>query len=160
MGILKRDVSAKSGRGAVTIIARGNSLKGDMQISGRVHVDGLLEGNVEVSDDVTVGRHGVVRGRLQARHVNVSGLVEGELSCASLHIERGGRVRAALCSDQLSIDPQGCFVGERRTQETPRLEYRPEVEQGAVPERDSLHALDFALIDSLPDRITLSPQED
>ncbi|MBR9827356.1 MAG: polymer-forming cytoskeletal protein [Oceanospirillales bacterium] len=156
MGILKRDVSAKSGRGAVTIIARGNHLKGDMDVSGKIHVDGIFEGNIESADDITIGRHGVVRGRISARHVNVSGVLEGDLCCASLHIEKGGQVRAIVLSDYLSIDPQGCFLGERRLQHVPaQLEYHP---VSSVAQDDDV--LDYALIGALPDRITLSREKD
>lgn len=155
MGILKRDVSAKSSRSAVTIIARGNLLSGEMRVSGKVHVDGTVEGRLEATDDVTIGRHGVIRGCLQASHVNVSGLMEGDLICASLHVERGGKVRGVVCCDQLTIDPKGCFLGERRMQQTtPRLEYQPD-----EPEHSG-EVLDHALIDTLPDRIILSREED
>ncbi len=158
MGILKRNVSAKSVRSAVTIIAQGNHLSGDMRVSGKVHVDGVVEGRLETTDDVTIGRNGILRGCLRAEHVNVSGLLEGDLICTSLHIEKGGKVRANVCSDKLSIDPQGCFLGERRMQQTtPRLEYQPDdVGQDAA----GGDVLDYALFETLPDRITLSRQED
>jgi cytoskeletal protein CcmA (bactofilin family) len=151
LGIIKRDVSAKSGRSAVTIIAQGNHFKGDTQVSGKMHVDGLFEGNIDSSEDISIGRHGCVRGRIRARNVTVSGVLEGELVCDQLHIERGGQVRATVYSDNLSIDSQGCFVGERRLQITPQLEYHPEE---AVREKSG--SIDYSLIDSLPDRITLS----
>jgi cytoskeletal protein CcmA (bactofilin family) len=151
LGIIKRDVSAKSGRSAVTIIAQGNHFKGDTQVSGKMHVDGLFEGSVDSSEDISIGRHGCVRGRIKARNVTVSGVLEGELICDQLHIERGGQVRATVYSDNLSIDPQGCFVGERRLQVTPQLEYHPE-----ETVREHSGSIDYSLIDSLPDRITLS----
>lgn len=151
MGIIKRDVSAKSGRSAVTIIAQGNHFKGDTQVSGKMHVDGLFEGNIDSSEDISIGRHGCVRGRIRARNVTVSGVLEGELICDQLHIERGGQVRATVSSDNLSIDPQGCFVGERRLQVTPQLKYHPE-----EAAREHSGSIDYSLIDSLPDRITLS----
>jgi len=151
LGIIKRDVSAKSGRSAVTIIAQGNHFKGDTQVSGKMHVDGLFEGNIDSSEDISIGRHGCVRGRIRARNVTVSGVLEGELICDQLHIERGGQVRATVSSDNLSIDPQGCFVGERRLQVTPQLEYHPE-----ETAREQSNSVDYSLIDSLPDRITLS----
>ncbi|MBA4502041.1 polymer-forming cytoskeletal protein [Marinobacterium sp. 3-1745] len=129
-----------------------------MRVSGKVHVDGVVEGHLEAVDDVSIGRHGVVRGSLVAQHVNVSGLLEGDLVCASLHIERGGQVRGQVCSDKLSIDPQGCFLGERRMQQSPpRLEYRPEV---PVQGEGLIEDLEHTLIDTLPDRITLGRKED
>lgn len=150
MGIIKRDVSAKSGRSAVTIIAQGNHFKGDTQVSGKMHVDGLFEGSIDSCEDISIGRHGCIRGRVKARNVTVSGILEGELICEQLHIERGGQVRAIVCSDNLSIDPQGCFVGERRLQTIPQLEYHPE-----EAKTDRSDSIDYSLIDSLPDRITL-----
>jgi cytoskeletal protein CcmA (bactofilin family) len=118
-----------------------------------MHVDGLFEGSIDSSEDISVGRHGCIRGRVRARNVTVSGVLEGELICDQLHIERGGQVRATVCSDNLSIDPQGCFVGERRLQATPQLEYHP---QPSAPARAD--DIDYSLIDSLPDRITLTTQ--
>src|SRR5690554_4438806 len=113
-----------------------------------MYVDGLFEGSIDSSDDISIGRHGCIRGRVRARNVTVSGTLEGDLICDQLHIERDDQVRATVCSDNLSIDPQGCFVGERRLQATPQLEYRPE--------HTDTDTIDYSLIDSLPDRITLS----
>ena len=155
MGIIKRDVSAKSARSAVTIVAQGNHFKGDTQVSGKMHVDGLFEGSIDSSDDITIGRHGCIRGRVRARNLTVSGVLEGELICEQLHIERGGQVRAMVCSEGLSIDPQGCFVGERRLPETPQLEHQQE-----SSEQESSGNVDYGLFDSLPDRITLGGKED
>ena len=156
MGILKRNVSAQSGRSAVTIVARGNRLQGELQVTGRLHVDGVLEGYVDASDDLAVGRQGVVRGTVRARQVTVNGTLEGELHCDSLHIEKGGRVSARVYSDELIVDPQASFVGERRMQQ------RAELPPGSDTEADDdcLEGLDYQLIDTLPDRITLSRGED
>lgn len=159
MGIIKRDVSAKSGRSAVTIIAQGNHFKGDTQVSGKMHVDGLFEGNIDSSEDISIGRNGCIRGQVRARNLTVSGVLEGELVCEQLHIERGGQVRALVCSKSLSIDPEGCFVGERRLPEQEKqkqqLEYHREEAAEETPDR-----VDYGLIDSLPDRITLNGKED
>ena len=160
MGILKRNVSAKSGRSAVTIIAQGNRFQGETSIVGKLHVDGEFEGSLDSSDDITVGRQGRVSGRIRAKAVNVSGTLEGMLVCESLHIERGGRVCANVHCTKLSIDPDGVFVGERQLldpqwlpQDTAVTRLDTEDDDGACVE---VIDLDSALIDSLPDRITLS----
>lgn len=155
MGIIKRNVSAKSGRSAVTIIAQGNRFHGETSISGKLHVDGCFEGSIDSSDDVSVGRAGVIRGQMRAHAVNISGLFEGDLICETLHIEKGGKVRGNVYCATLSIDPEGCFVGERRLQGEQRLTWEGQAE--AVTQAATLsveQAVD--LIDSLPDRITLS----
>lgn len=160
MGILKRNVSAKSGRSAVTIIAQGNRFHGETSIAGKMHVDGEFEGSIDSSDDISVGRQGRVSGRIRAHAVNVSGTLEGELICESLHIERGGRVCANVSCTKLSIDPDAVFVGERHLPGQPKLTWDAEVTRLETEDSDSASSdvidLDANLIDSLPDRITLS----
>lgn len=160
MGIIRRNVSAKSGRSAVTIIAEGNRFHGETSISGKMHLDGLFEGSIDCSDDVSVGRTGILRGQVRAHAVSVSGLLEGELICDSLHIERGGKVRANVYCASLSIDPDGFFVGERHLPGEKRLTWdgnvTQRIEDHSNTGSDALIDMDNNIIDSLPDRITLS----
>lgn len=157
MGILKRNVSAKSNRSAVTIIAQGNRFHGETSVAGKMHVDGVFEGGIDSSDDISIGRQGRISGRVRAQVVHVSGELEGELICDSLHIERGGQVRANVCCTRLSIDPEGIFVGERRLPGQSLLTWDAEVERlESVTESEADEAIDLDVIESLPDRITLS----
>ena len=145
MGILKRNVPTKSTAGsAITIIAEGNKFCGDMSIIGKMHIDGMFEGNISSLDSISIGKAGHVSGLIKAKTVDVCGLLEGEVICDELHIEAGGQVRAIVESKQMSINPQGCFVGERRIKEVSALtDKSPTMETGSEA------------IDSLPDKITL-----
>jgi len=156
LGILKRNVSAQSNRSAVSIIARGNQLTGDLSMTGRLHVDGVLEGALDLVDDLSVGRQGVVRGSVRAVQVTVSGALEGELYCESLHIERGGCVQGNVCCDELIIDPKASFIGERRMLPRAQLAHL----DSDADESPCLDGLDYQLIDSLPDRITLADNKE
>ena len=145
MGILKRNVPSKSTAGsAITIIAEGNKFCGDMSIVGKMHIDGVFEGNVSSLDSISIGKAGHVRGLIKAKTVDVCGLLEGEVICDELHIEAGGQVRAIVESKQMSINPQGCFVGERRIKEA-----------GALPDNSAIVETGSEAIDSLPNKITL-----
>lgn len=161
MGIIKRNVSAKSNRSSVTIIAQGNRFHGETRVSGKMHVDGEFEGSIDSSDDISIGKSGRISGRVRAHAVNVSGELEGELICESLHIERGGRVCANVYCSTLSIDPDGHFVGERNLPgQLQRLTWEAEALHVEAEEtadaRELAIDLESGLIDSLPDRITLS----
>ncbi|MBR9883733.1 MAG: polymer-forming cytoskeletal protein [Oceanospirillales bacterium] len=143
-------------------MAQGNRFHGETSISGKMHVDGEFEGSIDSSDDISIGKTGRICGRIRAHAVNVSGELEGELICDSLHIERGGRVCANVYCSTLSIDPDGTFVGERHL---PGQQHRLtwDVEARTMPEpeplsdaQDLVIDLETGLIDSLPDRITLS----
>lgn len=148
MGILKRNVPTKSTtRSAITIIAEGNKFCGDMSIVGKMHIDGIFEGNISSLDSISIGKAGHVRGLIKARAVDVCGLLEGEVICDELHIDSGGQVRATVESKQMSIHPQGCFLGERRLKELSSLsDEASKIETGADA------------IDSLPDKIVLAPK--
>ncbi|GGO81153.1 hypothetical protein GCM10011348_19550 [Marinobacterium nitratireducens] len=162
MGILKKKSAANPPRGAVTIIAHGNRVSGDLRIQGRLHVDGAVEGKIDSSDDISIGRKGWIKGHVRARELHVSGQLEGEVVCDALHVEAGGKVRARVLSQTLAVDPRGCFQGERRSPapEPLVLETMPEPDTGAEPEQAPRRAatMEFGVdaIDSLPDRITLS----
>ncbi len=113
MGLLTRDAPAKSTRSAVTIIAQGNKFSGEMSIVGKMHIDGVFEGNISSLDSISIGKRGEVRGIIRALHINVCGLLEGEIHCDELTVEDGGKVRGTVYSDQLVVERKGCFVGER-----------------------------------------------
>lgn len=149
MGIFKKSVSSKPNRSAVTIIAEGNKFSGEMNIIGKMHIDGTFEGNINSLDDISIGASGHVSGVIKAKHMTVSGLLEGEVVCDELHIEKGGKVRAAVLSKVMSIDPAGCFQGERRENAGPAYP--------AIKTPDYESGLDA--IDSLPDRITITSSE-
>ncbi len=149
MGIIKRNVPAKSTQSAITIIAEGNKFCGDMTIVGKMHIDGVFEGNIASLDNISVGKTGHVRGVIKAKAVDVCGLVEGEVLCDELHIDADGQVRATVESKQMSIHPSGCFVGERRMRETSMLsDDSQKIETG------------MDAIDSLPDKVVLDVKAD
>ncbi|WP_239995812.1 bactofilin family protein [Nitrincola tibetensis] len=164
MGIIKRHISAKSGGSAVTIIAEGNRFYGDTVISGKMHIDGTFEGSLHSTDDISIGRNGLVAGQIFAKTIYVNGRLEGEIICDNLHIEKGGTVNGRLCCAKLQIDNDGSFIGERTL---PDALLAADVSERSKPkEQHSTYTsselmIDNAmqLIDSLPDRITLTKQE-
>ena len=158
MGILKRNVPPKPGRASVSIIAKGNSLSGDIKIYGKTHVDGSIHGHILAEEDISIGKYGLLKGRIRGKRIFVSGSLEGEVICDHLFIEPGGKVHAQVCCADLKIDQGGVFVGERTL---------PEPMQGInaleLSKQMSEHASDYPeeseqgdIFTSLPERITLS----
>ena len=146
MGLLKKDASTKSARSAVTIIAEGNKFTGDMSVVGKMHIDGIFEGTVNSLDTISIGVRGEVHGNIRAHQINVCGLLQGEIRCDELTIEDGGRVRGTVFSEQLVVQRNGCFVGERYLKDQVAIE--PAVEE--APSGQLAQTLE-----ELPDKITL-----
>ena len=151
MGFLKKNVPAKSGAGnssAITIIAEGNKFSGDTSIVGKMHIDGVFEGNISSLDNISIGKNGHVHGVIKANRISVCGLLEGEVVCDELEIDRGGKVVATVVSKVMAIHPEGNFIGERRMREVGNIEHTPQLESGVDA------------IDSLPDKVTLTGDEE
>ncbi|WP_432474317.1 bactofilin family protein [Amphritea sp. HPY] len=151
MGFLKKNVSAKSSAAngsAITIIAEGNKFSGDMSIIGKMHIDGVFEGNISSLDNISIGKNGHVHGVVKANQIAVCGLLEGEVVCEELEIDRGGKVVATVISKVMAIHPEGNFIGERRMKEVGVIEHTAQIESG------------IDAIDTLPDKVTLSGDEE
>jgi len=150
MGIIKKTLSVKPERSAINILAEGNRLSGELNVSGKMHIDGTFEGSIVSGNELTIGRRGSVKGKLTAPNVTVCGRLEGELSCNEVHIESSGEVNGLVVCQNMSIDNGGTFIGERRTIEKV-------VEAAPVKQLESDMMLD--VIDSLPDKIVLSKDD-
>ncbi len=65
-----------------TLLGQGAEFRGNVTVEGSVVVDGRLEGNVNATEEITVGRHGNVNGNLSAPEVVVGGKVLGNISAS------------------------------------------------------------------------------
>src|SRR5947209_19359337 len=64
----------------VTSIGKSIMIKGDVSGSGEVHLDGELEGSIDLLDSaLTVGPGGRIRANLQARSIVVEGGGDGKI---------------------------------------------------------------------------------
>jgi cytoskeletal protein CcmA (bactofilin family) len=89
---------AKSGRNAKidTIIGQHTQLDGDIRMSGGLHVDGVIRGNV-IADDAApsvliVSEHGRIEGNVDVPSVILNGTVMGDVY-ATEQIELAARAR-------------------------------------------------------------------
>ncbi|WEN15402.1 polymer-forming cytoskeletal protein [Rhodanobacter sp. AS-Z3] len=65
-----------------SLIARGTSIRGDVQFSGALHVDGRIEGSVIGDGEnamFTLSEHGQVHGEIHVPHAVINGHVTGDV---------------------------------------------------------------------------------
>lgn len=71
------------GSAATSLISRGVTIRGDVQFSGTLHLDGVVEGSVHAdagSDGVlTISETGRVIGRVEVPHAVINGGVTGDI---------------------------------------------------------------------------------
>ena len=151
MGLFTKSSPSKTSpnRSAMTIVAQGTSLLGDIKLEGKLHIDGTVEGNIRSEHSVTVGRSGTVKGTILAETVMVSGHVDGDIECEALSIENTGTVDGRVCSEQMTIAEKGNFIGQREKREEKALsgqlmddrdeeeEQRPSISATSLDDDDS-----------------------
>lgn len=86
---------ARSAHEATTLIATGTQIKGDIQFSGRLHVDGRIEGAIRGEGPqamLTLSAQAVVTGEVQAPHIVIDGAITGDVT-ASERLELASNAR-------------------------------------------------------------------
>ena len=89
-----------------TIIGRGSTLEGVLDIDHRIRVDGLLRGRLTTSDTLVVGEHGRVEGDvLEVDEAIVNGRVAGKLRATTLvYLAANAEFRGTIETPRLVIE--------------------------------------------------------
>lgn len=76
----KNGSRAPHGETALSIIAAGTTITGDIASSGVLKVDGRIEGSVRRSRQVMLGKEGAIHGDVSADEVVLGGTVDGNVT--------------------------------------------------------------------------------
>jgi cytoskeletal protein CcmA (bactofilin family) len=88
-----------------TVIGRGTVIEGIVRTSGRIQIDGQIDGTLEVDGHVSVGPNGRVTGEVVADDLVVGGRVEGRVTARKhLHVASSGSVRGEVRYGTLQVD--------------------------------------------------------
>ncbi len=84
MSLLRKDGDKNETRGvateaALSIIAAGMRITGDIETTGTIKVDGQIEGSVVGARQMMLGRNGAIHGNVHAGEVVLGGLVDGTI---------------------------------------------------------------------------------
>ncbi|GGF27328.1 hypothetical protein GCM10011611_36720 [Aliidongia dinghuensis] len=82
-----------SRRGGLSILAADFQITGSLRSDGEIHIDGIVNGDVEASA-ITVGQTGTVIGNLYADRVTIAGTVHGLVSASHVSLLKTARVHA------------------------------------------------------------------
>lgn len=108
---VEQKTSAPSGQ--ATIIAAGTTLKGDINSSGDIRIDGSLEGNIHCSAKVVIGSNGSVTGDISGGQADIMGKVTGTIRVKELlQLKGGSQVQGNLHASKLQIEPSANFNGQ------------------------------------------------
>src|SRR5438128_394247 len=99
-----------------TVIGKGTFVRGRINGSGDLEIQGRVEGDVTCSGDVDVDTSGLVAADVSARRITVRGAVKGNLTADDLlSIEAGAKVVGDLKAARIVIAPGGLVRGQVAT---------------------------------------------
>lgn len=95
-----------------SIIAAGTVIKGDIECSGDIRIDGHLKGNVHATNKVFIGSEGLVEGDIHCVQADIIGRVNGKITVKDLLNLRGkAHVKGDLHTGKLQVEPTASFNG-------------------------------------------------
>jgi cytoskeletal protein CcmA (bactofilin family) len=107
---------------AGSVIGPDTVVHGNVRGQGSLEILGRVDGDVQLTGDVSVGEGGAVRGNISAATISVSGAVQGDLrASAAVLVERGGRVLGDLAAPRIGIASGALVRGSVRTEGEPSL---------------------------------------
>jgi len=105
----KKPAARASTASAATEISKNITIEGNISGTDSVKIEGTLIGNIEVNN-VTIGKHGSVRGSIRAQKVSNAGRVEGDITCNDLNVSHTGHVTNKIHSNVVILS--GEILGE------------------------------------------------
>lgn len=95
-----------------TIIGEGTEIKGTIESSGVVRVDGYLEGTVHHNGDLIVGPKGRLHANVKSKGLAMAGEVKGEIEVeGKLELLPGARLEGDIKCGHLVVHEGAVFQG-------------------------------------------------
>lgn len=110
------------------VLGAGVRAVGSFSVPGKALIEGAFEGDL-TADELTIGRHGQVLGRVQARRAEILGETRQDLQVTGkLIVRSSGRVHGAARYGELEVERGGSLQGSIKplaTVEAPSLAALP-----------------------------------
>ncbi len=100
-----------AGAGGASIISSGTKITGQLALRDSFYIDGEIEGDINSEALVTVGKNGLVVGKLVAKNIIIGGEVKGKVECENCEILAGGKIKGEVYSASLVIEAGGILEG-------------------------------------------------
>ncbi len=103
-----------------SVIGSNTVVRGSVLGQSSLEISGRVEGDVQVTGDVSVGETGAVLGNISASTIRVLGRVQGNLQGSeAVLVERGGKVVGDLTAPRIGIASGALVRGSVRTEGEP-----------------------------------------
>lgn len=97
-----------------TIIGPNAHFRGDIQSDGGVRIDGILEGNIDITGNLVIGEGAKLIAEIKANNISISGAVKGNINGNRVEILETGRVWGDLTINSLLLN-EGAYLRGQTT---------------------------------------------
>lgn len=97
----------------VSILSKGVTIEGKLKSTGNVRIDGIINGDVIVSGNLTVGEGAEVNGEVLAENITLSGKIFGFVKAVEkIVLESKSLLKGDLVAKILVVEPGARFDGK------------------------------------------------
>ncbi len=105
----------------INIIGNGTTIKGDINASGDMRIDGTLIGSINSKGKVVIGVTGTVEGEIVCQNADFSGNIKAKVNVTELlAMKSSANLVGDITTDKLSIEPGAKFSGTCKMPDDPR----------------------------------------
>jgi cytoskeletal protein CcmA (bactofilin family) len=119
---------------ALSIIAAGTTINGDVDTDGVIRIEGRVEGSIRAARQVLVGRQGSVLGDISTREAVIGGKVEGTITASErLEVQSTSLIIGDINTLAIEVIEGGKINGSVRisvAKELPHIEPAPKPASG------------------------------
>jgi cytoskeletal protein CcmA (bactofilin family) len=116
---MAKEQATQPSTGAISIIAPGTKVTGDVETDGTLRVEGVVEGMIKAAKAVVVGKDGVVNGDIATQDAVIGGkvigtvvaesrlelqatcVIDGEIRARRVKLDEGGKVNGQVAMGEV-----------------------------------------------------------
>ncbi len=131
-------------QGITNIIGKGAFLNGKLKIAGSIRIDGKVDGEIDVSDSLIVGKGSEIKGNIKAKNSIIGGKIIGDIyTQGKIEFQSGSRIKGNIYCKSLVIEEGvnfdgSCSMSEEKS-ETPSLIKEEKSESFSLPGQGTEH---------------------
>jgi len=96
-------------------LSSGVSIDGDLSFRDELLIDGKVNGKINATGALIVGKNARVRGEVRVKSVTVQGTIEGNVFASERCVlEPGATLRGDIESPRLALDENASFLGRAK----------------------------------------------
>jgi cytoskeletal protein CcmA (bactofilin family) len=112
MGVFStKDKSTVNQQAITTLISEGSTVSGNVNAPAVARIDGVITGDVTVTEGLILGEKGVIDGNVVTKNMVVYGVINGNITAQTLEIKATGKITGDIVTGTLLVETGGVYNG-------------------------------------------------